>query len=154
LSIDRAWYEKLGGFTDDYIFGHYEDADLCLKSLHAGTPAWLHDIRMLHLEGKGSRRLPQHEGGSLVNRWNFSRTWIPKIVPDMVGRTPQHRLLGASAMTPGEAAADAALDAPGDVLAVAPGNARAARPAMPAKPHGAKRASSSPRAGPARSRTR
>ena len=93
MSIDRAWFEKLGGFTEDYVFGHYEDADLCLKSLLAGTPAWLHDIGMWHLEGKGSRRLPQHEGGSLLNRWHFSRTWLPKIVPDVVGRTPQHRLL-------------------------------------------------------------
>ena len=33
MSIDRAWFEKLGGFTEDYVFGHYEDADLCLKSL-------------------------------------------------------------------------------------------------------------------------
>jgi GT2 family glycosyltransferase len=153
LSIDRAWYEKLGGFTDDYIFGHYEDADLCLKSLHAGTPAWLHDIRMLHLEGKGSRRLPQHEGGSLVNRWNFSRIWIPKIVPDVLGRTPQHRLLGGSAVASGEAA-------PGDAPPDGRGNARAARPAIPTKPHGAKPAappearSSTPRAGPTRSRAR
>ncbi len=97
MSVDRAWFEKLGGFTEDYVFGHYEDADLCLKSLLAGTPAWLHDIGMWHLEGKGSRRLPQHEGGSLLNRWHFSRTWLPKIVPDVVGRTPQHRLLQTGA---------------------------------------------------------
>jgi GT2 family glycosyltransferase len=96
MSVDRAWFEKLGGFTEDYVFGHYEDADLCLKSLFAGTPAWLHDIPMWHLEGKGSRRLPQHEGGSLVNRWHFSRTWLPQIVPDMIGKTPQHRLLGTA----------------------------------------------------------
>jgi GT2 family glycosyltransferase len=100
LSVDRAWFEKLGGFTEDYIFGHYEDADLCLKSLRAGTPAWLHDIRMWHLEGKGSRRLPQHEGGSLVNRWHFSRTWLPTIVPDLMGKTPQHRLLRTSVDAP------------------------------------------------------
>jgi GT2 family glycosyltransferase len=100
ISIDRAWFEKLGGFTEDYIFGHYEDADLCLKSLRAGTPAWLHDVRMWHLEGKGSRRLPQHEGGSLVNRWHFSRTWIPTIVPDLVGKNPQHRLLRTAVEAP------------------------------------------------------
>jgi hypothetical protein len=52
---------------------------------------------MWHLEGKGSRRLAQHEGGSLLNRWHFSRTWLPKIVPDVVGRTPQHRLLQTGA---------------------------------------------------------
>jgi GT2 family glycosyltransferase len=93
LSIDRAWFEKLGGFTENYVFGHYEDADLCLKSLRRGVPAWLHDIRMLHLEGNGSRRSTELEGGSLVNRWHFARTWMTAIVPDLIGRTPQLRML-------------------------------------------------------------
>jgi GT2 family glycosyltransferase len=95
ISVERAWFEKLGGFTEDYVFGHYEDADLCLKSLRAGVPAWLHDLRMWHLEGKGSHRLPQHEGGSLLNRWLFSRRWETTIVPDLVGRAPRHQLLQA-----------------------------------------------------------
>ena len=93
LSVDRAWFEKLGGFTEDYVFGHYEDADLCLKSLREGTPAWLHDIRMWHLEGRASRRAPEHDGGALVNRWHFARTWTPTIVPQLLGRTPRHPLL-------------------------------------------------------------
>lgn len=93
ISADRAWFEQLGGFTEDYVFGHYEDADLCLKSLQQGTPAWLHDIRMWHLEGKGSTRLPQHEGGSTLNRWLFSRTWETFLAPDLLGKTPAHPLL-------------------------------------------------------------
>ncbi len=101
MSIDRAWFEKLGGFTEDYVFGHYEDADLCLKSLRNGTPVWLHDIPMWHLEGKGSRRLPRHEGGSLINRWLFTRTWEATIMPDLIGRTPR-----LSAATPAQSTAD------------------------------------------------
>ena len=73
VSVERSWFERLGGFTEDYVFGHYEDADLCLKSLDAGVPAWLQDIRFWHLEGKGSVRRPVHEGGSIVNRWHFTR---------------------------------------------------------------------------------
>jgi hypothetical protein len=88
LSVDRAWFEKLGGFTEDYVFGDYEDADLCLKSLRAGTPAWLHDIRMLHLEGNGSQTAAQYEGGTLLNRWHFARTWTRTIVPAVLGRDP------------------------------------------------------------------
>ena len=38
MSVDRAWFESLGGFTEDFVFGHYEDADLCLKSLAEGRP--------------------------------------------------------------------------------------------------------------------
>lgn len=75
ISLERAHFEQLGGFTEDFIFGHYEDADLCLKSLMAGTPAWIHDIGLWHLEGKGSTRRPVHEGGSTVNRWLFTTSW-------------------------------------------------------------------------------
>jgi GT2 family glycosyltransferase len=97
ISVDRAWFESLGGFSEDYIFGHYEDADLCLKSLQAGTPVWIHDIPMWHMEGKGSTRMPSHEGGSMLNRWLFSRTWDAMVSPDLLGPNPAHRLLQAEA---------------------------------------------------------
>jgi hypothetical protein len=96
LSVNRSWFEKLGGFTEDYMFGHHEDADLCLKSLREDAPAWIHDIPMWHLEGKGCRRLPSHEGGALLNRWLFSRTWESTIVPDLVGKTPRLSLTRAA----------------------------------------------------------
>ncbi len=93
ISADRAWFELLGGFTEDYLYGHYEDADLCLKSLQRGVPVWMQDIRFWHLEGKGSVRRPPHEGGSIVNRWLFTRNWGSTIAADLVGRTPSHKLL-------------------------------------------------------------
>jgi GT2 family glycosyltransferase len=93
ISVDRGWFERLEGFTEDYVFGHYEDADLCLKSLRQGAPAWLHDIKMWHLEGKGSTRLPPHEGGSVVNRWLFLKTWLPTLKAGLLGPIPAHPLL-------------------------------------------------------------
>jgi len=93
MSIERGWYEQLGGFTEDFIFGHYEDADLCLKSIAQGTAPWIHDIRLWHLEGKGSTRLPHHEGGSLVNRWLFSSHWITTIENGLQGPNPAHALM-------------------------------------------------------------
>ena len=46
------------------------------------------------LEGKGSVRRPPHEGGSLVNRWLFTRTWGKVIEVGPGGPfTPRHRLL-------------------------------------------------------------
>lgn len=93
ISCRRDWFEHLGGFSEDFVFGHYEDADLCLRSLSAGTPAWLHDIRLWHLEGKGSNRLPVHEGGSFVNRWLFSRRWASEIRNGLIGPAPTHPLL-------------------------------------------------------------
>jgi GT2 family glycosyltransferase len=96
ISSHRDWYRSLGGFTEDYIFGHYEDADLCMKSLAAGTPAWLHDLRMWHLEGKGSTRHPHHEGGALVNRWLFTRNWADTIANGLTGPVQTHRLMSPS----------------------------------------------------------
>jgi GT2 family glycosyltransferase len=93
MSCRRDWFERLGGFTEDFVFGHYEDADLCLRSLAAGAPVWLHDIRLWHLEGKGSIRLPVHEGGSFVNRWLFSRRWASEIRNGLLGPSPTHPLL-------------------------------------------------------------
>jgi GT2 family glycosyltransferase len=88
ISIDRDWFEKLNGFSEDYVFGHYEDADLCLRSIEGGFVPWLHDVKLWHLEGKGSHRLPVHEGASVVNRWLFNKRWEQKLIPDMLGRTP------------------------------------------------------------------
>ncbi|HEV2363649.1 MAG TPA: hypothetical protein VGS12_05550 [Caulobacteraceae bacterium] len=88
ISAERSWFEKLGGFSDEFVFGHYEDADLCLKSIEAGTPPWLHDLRLWHLEGKGSTRRPEHEGGALVNRWYFSSRWGGLVTGKLLGRAP------------------------------------------------------------------
>jgi GT2 family glycosyltransferase len=93
ISCERGWFEHLGGFTEDYVFGHYEDADLCLKSLKAGSRVWMQDLKLWHLEGKGSTRLPVHEGGSLVNRWLFSATWSETINANLLGPRPSHPAL-------------------------------------------------------------
>ena len=94
ISAARDWFERLDGFSEDYIFGHYEDADLCLKSLEAGRPAWLHDAKLWHLEGKGSDRQPQHEGGAVVNRWLFTKSWQDLLQDGLMGPTPHHAALG------------------------------------------------------------
>lgn len=96
ISIARDWFEELGGFTEDYIFGHYEDADLCLKSLEAGRVPWLHDVRLYHLEGKGAIRHAVHEGGSAVNRWLFTKTWGELVRAELLGPSPAHPALRAA----------------------------------------------------------
>jgi GT2 family glycosyltransferase len=92
VSMERRWFEELNGFSEDYVFGHYEDADLCLRSIEKGVAPWLHDVRMWHLEGKGSTRQLAHEGGSMVNRWLFSRTWLSAIEAGLNGPAPTHQL--------------------------------------------------------------
>ena len=108
ISVDARWFETLDGFSTDYVFGHYEDADLCLRSLDLGFPAYLQDIKMWHLEGKGSTRLPLHEGGSLVNRWLFSSRWGQYCSPGLLGPQPTH----AAVRQPDPLEPDAPLTAP------------------------------------------
>jgi GT2 family glycosyltransferase len=95
ISVDRPWFETLGGFTEDFVFGHYEDADLCLRSLERGFPAWIHDLDLWHLEGKGSTRKLPHEGGSSVNRWLFTQKWARTLQRGLLDPAPTNRILGA-----------------------------------------------------------
>jgi GT2 family glycosyltransferase len=89
MSFDREWFEALGGFSPEYIYGHYEDADLCLKSFSAGKPAWLHYLPFVHFEGKGSTHRPAFEGGRLVNRWHFTKVWGEIVKKSILGPAPQ-----------------------------------------------------------------
>jgi len=93
MSLDRNWFENIGGFSEDYVLGHYEDADLCLKSLQKGISPWMHDIKLWHLEGKGSHRHLIHEGASIVNRWLFNKRWADKVIPNLLGQSPDLSLL-------------------------------------------------------------
>ncbi len=95
ISAHRPWFEMLGGFNEEYIFGHYEDADLCLKSLQAGRPAWLLGGKLWHLEGKGSHRQPQHEGASAINRWLFTKNWDALVRTQLLGPSPSHPAFAA-----------------------------------------------------------
>jgi GT2 family glycosyltransferase len=97
ISSEAAWFEKLGGFSEDYVFGHYEDADLCLKSFVNGCPVWLQDIKLWHLEGKGSTRRPVHEGGSIVNRWLFLSQWASVLADGLIGARPRNPAFATSA---------------------------------------------------------
>lgn len=100
ISCERSWFEALGGFSEDYVLGHYEDADLCLASLAKGIAPWINELELWHLEGKGSIRLPVHEGASTVNRWLFSRRWASRIGADLLGPEPSHPLLCPAAPLP------------------------------------------------------
>jgi len=148
ISCRRDWFERLGGFTEDFVFGHYEDADLCLRSLAAGNAPWLHDVRMWHLEGKGSTRLRVHEGGSFVNRWLFSRRWASEIRNGLLGPAPTHPMLAdAPAEAPPDPAAPPAPPPPvlpsGEPAAAKP-QAKAATRREPRRPREEPRAAEAP----------
>jgi len=53
LVTTRSLFESVGGFTEDYVVGDYEDSDLCLKiTMTERKIAYLSDIELYHLERK------------------------------------------------------------------------------------------------------
>jgi GT2 family glycosyltransferase len=53
LVTPKAVFEAVGGFTEDYVVGDYEDSDLCLKiTMTDRRIAYSPDIELYHLERK------------------------------------------------------------------------------------------------------
>ena len=49
----RNVFESVGGFTEDYVVGDYEDSDLCLKiAMTERKIAYVPDVELYHLERK------------------------------------------------------------------------------------------------------
>ena len=93
MCLDREWFETLGGFSTDYVYGHYEDADLCLRSLMRGVAPWVHGLRFWHLEGKGGAGAPGGQAAAALNRWRFTRTWKDVVAAGLGGPRPTHPAL-------------------------------------------------------------
>ena len=74
MAFDREPFERIGGFSTRYIFGHYEDADLSFRWRETVGPVMIDpDLRFMHLEGQGSRaRGDQYKAAQTVNRYLFS----------------------------------------------------------------------------------
>ncbi len=102
ISMERGWFERLNGFSEDYVGHGHADADLCLRSLAAGTVAWTHDLPMWHLGGRITTQSPAQDGGSLVDRWLFSRAWQPVLGEELLGPTPNHPLLAVTTEPPAQ----------------------------------------------------
>lgn len=80
MVMETTLFERLGGFNVDFIFGHYEDADFCLRAQAAGGRVILDPaLAYWHYEGMGSTKRPEHLGSNLYNRWYFSRLWGRRI---------------------------------------------------------------------------
>jgi hypothetical protein len=89
LSVDRAWFEVLGGFTRQYSRAVYDDIDLCLRSLKRGVPAWIHPLPLWYFERRSPARPEPSRGGMILNGWLLHRQWDSMIVPELLGPEPE-----------------------------------------------------------------
>jgi GT2 family glycosyltransferase len=74
MGFRKSCFERIGGFSTRYIYGHYEDADLSLRWPDANGSVLVDPgLRLIHLEGQGSRvRGEQYRGAAMANRYLFS----------------------------------------------------------------------------------
>ncbi|MGO4451699.1 glycosyltransferase family 2 protein [Phyllobacterium sp. TAF24] len=71
-------YDLVGGFTEDYIIGDYEDSDLCLKIRQIGFHiAYEPDVSLYHFERRSIRRSADYMRGlaSQYNSWLHTKRW-------------------------------------------------------------------------------
>lgn len=78
LLVRRQAFLDVGGFTEDYIIGDYEDSDLCLKLREAGSEIhYCPDAVLFHFERKSINRHAgyQRSVAGLYNRWLAGQRW-------------------------------------------------------------------------------
>jgi GT2 family glycosyltransferase len=94
LAVDRALFGELGGMSEDYVIGDFEDSDLCLRAQERGWNVYYTpEVELFHLERQSMRLIGEGEAGwrqslTLYNMWKHSRRWgslIPAVL-DRLGR--------------------------------------------------------------------
>ncbi len=92
MRIDRALYERVGGLTEDYVIGDYEDSDLCLKMIAAGRRN-IHagDTALYHFERCSITRHDGYERTlvSTYNRWLHIQRWDHEMTAAMARFAPE-----------------------------------------------------------------
>nr|WP_271898981.1 glycosyltransferase family 2 protein [Phyllobacterium sp. IY22] len=71
-------YDLVGGFTEEYVIGDYEDSDLCLKIRQIGFQvAYEPNVALYHFERRSIRRSSDYMRGlaSQYNSWLHTQRW-------------------------------------------------------------------------------
>lgn len=74
----RELFERVGGFTEDYVIGDYEDSDLCLKIRAAGLDVtYVPSAELYHLERRSISHSNDYMQGvaSQYNSWLHEQRW-------------------------------------------------------------------------------
>jgi GT2 family glycosyltransferase len=77
MLMSRDTFNQLNGFSEEFIYAHFEDVDLCMRASQQNIPLMIwEDITFFHAEGGGTVA-PYHLGGTTghVNRLLFSMRW-------------------------------------------------------------------------------
>jgi len=90
LMVRHGLFESVGGFSEDYIIGDYEDSDLCLK-LHAAGSVLRYEpaAELYHLERRSIERHPGYTRGvaSACNGRLHAERW-GALMAEVMARVP------------------------------------------------------------------
>ncbi len=78
LVTRRETFERVGGYTEDYVIGDYEDSDLCLKIRRLGLQiAYEPAACLYHFERRSIRQSQDYMRGvaSQYNAWLHTQRW-------------------------------------------------------------------------------
>jgi O-antigen biosynthesis protein len=93
--IDASLYRELGGFSEDYIIGDFEDSDLCLRASLAGRRSYVAlDVELYHLERQSQNRMGDitwRTNLTLYNCWLHNSRWAD-LIERTRDRTPTARM--------------------------------------------------------------
>jgi GT2 family glycosyltransferase len=89
--IDADLYRELGGFSEDYIVGDFEDSDLCLRAAVAGRRSRVAlDVELYHLERQSQNRVGDaiwRANLTAYNCWLHNQRWGDFIEKNGKGRS-------------------------------------------------------------------
>ncbi|WP_247880534.1 glycosyltransferase family 2 protein [Ochrobactrum sp. Q0168] len=71
-------FDLVGGYTEDYVIGDYEDSDLCLKTRQLGFQVYYDPaVALYHFERRSIRRSADYMRGlaSQYNSWLHTQRW-------------------------------------------------------------------------------
>jgi GT2 family glycosyltransferase len=83
LMVDRCLYCELGGLSEDYLVGDFEDADLCHRIAEGGGAIWYEPaVQLYHIE----RQSMSHRGNAtedyvltVINMWKHADRWRQRL---------------------------------------------------------------------------
>lgn len=94
LVTRRDTFERVGGYTEDYVIGDYEDSDLCLKIRRLGLQiAYEPAACLYHFERRSIRHSQDYIRGvaSQYNSWLHTQRWeddITELMANQLGHDP------------------------------------------------------------------
>lgn len=112
LVILRDLFDRIGGFTEDYVIGDYEDSDLCLKAGRENARiAYVPEVELYHLERRSISHSPDYMRGIAwqYNCATHAERWGPDLAAFSRALQRRHRSTEAGAGQPEPPEAEPAL---------------------------------------------